>query len=241
MTDNRTTAAERQQSLEELLPWYINGTLSERESAEVEAWLAEDADARALVDEMRLESVVTRAANDEIAGPSPASFDNLMAMIDAESPAEQAAPVAQARPAVRPSLIERLTGWLPTPSLKAAGALAGVVLVAQAVAIAVLVSSGPADQADPAQGDANNNFITASDGTGAAIDGPALLVMFDEATTMGDVAGLLDANALRIVNGPEAGFYTVVLTAEGADAATAEALAATLAEDPRVQFASVTN
>ena len=35
-----------QQEFSELLPWYVNGTLSSNEQARVEAWLAQSSEAR---------------------------------------------------------------------------------------------------------------------------------------------------------------------------------------------------
>src|SRR5690606_34970679 len=60
---NRTTALEDRRELEALLPWYLNGTLSARERVAVESWLAEDEEARRLLDAMREEQEVTAAAN----------------------------------------------------------------------------------------------------------------------------------------------------------------------------------
>ncbi len=99
---NRTTALEDRRELEALLPWYLNGTLSARERVAVESWLAEDEEARRLLDAMREEQEVTAAANAEIRVPdAQAGLAALMAGIDAEEAAplrvsERPAPPARA-------------------------------------------------------------------------------------------------------------------------------------------------
>lgn len=114
---------------DELLPFYVNGTLGEADRAWVETWLCEHPTASA---ELRwYESLQRRLHEDAPPVSSEVGLERVMARIRREGPAPQAP-----RRAAAPSWLERLRDGLaalvPQPVLRPvlAGALAVVVLQA---------------------------------------------------------------------------------------------------------------
>lgn len=234
---NTTTALEDRRELEALLPWYLNGTLSARERVAVESWLAEDEEARRLLDAMREEQEVTAAANAEIRVPdAQAGLAALMAGIDAEEAAplrvsERPAPPARA---ARPGLFARLTGWLPTPGLRLAAGVASVLIAVQAVAIAFLVATGGGEGSQEAPA-----FQVASDNAAATVTGtmgPRFLLTFSGDMTIDELGAFLAEHRLRLVDSPAASIYEVELTGADVNAVDVAALEAVLENDGRVTF-----
>ena len=228
---NTMTRDEPNRDLEGLLPWYVNGTISADERAAIDAWLAEDANARLLLDAMREESDITAEANAEIVVPDTrAGLESLMAAIDAEAPVKRA---TATRAAVEPrqGLMARLAGWLPTPGHRLAAGLAGVLVVAQAAAIAVMLSGGPGENTDTVQ----PGFQVASGGEASAV-GPRFIVMFPEEMTVADVTGFLAEQRMHIVGGPRSGMFEIALTAETPDEAAIAAAERILQSEAQVQF-----
>jgi len=130
---------------EEQLSAYIDGELSPAERAEVDQWLARDAQARALVAEFGvLRGAVTAGLEAEAAKVPEARFEQIWDEIDRALDRETAAhPSTQ--PA--PSLWSRMLGvlrpvWVPV----AATAAVAAVVVGIVGSGAITRSSGPADQ-----------------------------------------------------------------------------------------------
>ena len=121
---------------DELLPFYVNGTLSAADRAWVEGYLDEHPSARAEL--QWYESLRTRLREDVPAVSSEIGMEHALRRIRTESPAAQGA----RRPAA-PSPLERLRGWLaaivPQPMLRPAFASAMAVVALQAAVIATLV------------------------------------------------------------------------------------------------------
>jgi anti-sigma factor RsiW len=130
---------------EEQLSAYIDGELSPAERAEVDQWLARDAQARALVAEFGvLRGAVTAGLEAEAAKVPEARFEQIWDEIDRALDRETAAhPSTQ--PA--PSLWSRMLGvlrpvWVPV----AATAAVAAVVVGIVGSGAITRTSGPADQ-----------------------------------------------------------------------------------------------
>ena len=235
MTDNMTRDDPRE--LEALLPWYLNGTVTPRERAAIEAWLAEDEDARLLLDAMREEQEVAEMANLEIAVPdTQTGLAALMASIDAEAGPQAAITERPVRrmPVTKTSLFERLSGWLPSPGLRLAAAAAGVLVVVQAAAIAVMLAGGPSQQ------QAEPGFQVAS-GEESATVGPRFLLTFRGDMTVDELGTFLTDHQLRLVDSPAASIYEVELSGADVDAVDVAALEAVLEGDERVQVIGRSN
>jgi len=121
---------------DELLPFYINGTLSTADRAWVEGYLTEHPSARAEL--QWCESLQARLLEDVPAVSSEVGMERALGRIRAERPASQ----GTRRPAT-PSPLERLRGWLagvlPQTVLRPAFASAMAIVAVQTVVIATLV------------------------------------------------------------------------------------------------------
>ena len=125
---------------DELLPFYVNGTLPADERAEVEAWLREHPKAEA---ELRwYESLTAKLKEDVPAVSSEVGLERALRRIRTEGPAPQVA-----RRAATPSLLERARDWLASlvPQTALRPALAGALAV---VAVQVAVIGGLVAQRD---------------------------------------------------------------------------------------------
>ncbi len=121
---------------DELLPFYVNGTLPADERAWVEAWLREHPKAEA---ELRwYESLSAKLKEDVPAVSSEVGLERALHRIHTEGPAPQ-----RARRAATPSLLERARDWLaglvPQNALRPALAGALAVVVVQVAVIGGLV------------------------------------------------------------------------------------------------------
>ena len=121
---------------DELLPFYVNGTLSTADRTWVEGYLNEHPTARAEL--QWYESLQTRLHEDVPAVSSEIGMERALRRIRAENPAAH----RSRRPAA-PSPLERLRDWLasivPQPVLRPAFAGALAVVAVQTVLIATLV------------------------------------------------------------------------------------------------------
>jgi hypothetical protein len=128
--------------LDELLPFYVNGTLDESERAWVDATLNEHPKARAQLDWYR--SLQERLHEDVPPVSSEIGMERALRRIRTEGPMPQSARRAEA-----PSLLIRLGDWfgslVPQPMLRPAFAGALGVIALQAVLIAGLVAQRDED------------------------------------------------------------------------------------------------
>jgi len=199
-------------ALEELLPFYAAGVLSQAEVAQIDTVLAVDGELRrrlALVEEEQTEAILL---NEGIAGPSTHVLDKLMAAIDAEPKRGVAAS----------GLAARLGSWLQalTPRQAAwATATAALVLALQAGALVGLVANRD-----------GASFQTASHGAApVTAAGAAFTVIFQPDAKASDIAVLMERTGARIVDGPRAGgIYRIQVGDKGLDAAASAAIAARL-------------
>jgi anti-sigma factor RsiW len=221
----------------ELLPWYVNGSLAQRERERVEAHLA-------ACPRCRQEERVCRRTAAEIAGagevapsPHPIQFQRMLARVD-ESEREER---------------QRAGGWpllAPFRSLVQATPrpLRGA-LVAQAAVIVLLVGflawdalrAGPVSPTAPAAGTpaAGAVYRTLSDPAAPPVPTLRLRVMFSPQATEREIRGLLLGIRGEITAGPSRlGAYTVeVQAAEVPAGDPAGVVLARLRSEPQVMLA----
>jgi hypothetical protein len=190
------THAERSE-IEDLLPWHAAGTLDAREAQEVEAALVRDPELMRRYMLAREELQATVELNEMLGQPSARAAQKLFAAIDAEG-------VRQ------PALSKSLATWFGefiaslTPRQLAFSAVAAaVVLLAQAGVIGTLIL----------QGGTGGTYQTASTEKPAEA-GNFAFVRFAPQASARDVAALLEANRVSIVDGPRpGGLYRVRIAA----------------------------
>ena len=112
-----------------LLPWYATGRLSEAETALVEAWLAEDEDAKDHLHRSREEMDLAVRDGEALGAPRAGALSALMARIAVEKPAASA----------RPNLMERIGEFFTPRMLAYAAVLAIAVFALQTATIGVLL------------------------------------------------------------------------------------------------------
>jgi anti-sigma-K factor RskA len=174
-----------------LLPFYVNGTLDERDRQIVEHWLSDNAEAADHLARAAEELEMTRADAETLGVPSRRVLDNLMSDI------------GEAPGGIRKeSLVERIWAML-SPRYALAGAAAfALVIAAQAGYFVYSQQQAPA------------TFQTAS-GQADAFTGPTALVVFAPTAEMGAVSARLAELGLVIVDGPKPGGIFVVGAKEG--------------------------
>ncbi len=206
--------------VQEVLPWFVNQSLSVDEQARVEAHLSQCACCREdIAREQQLAEAINQAP--VVAYAPQHSLQKLMQVID------------------KPSLKQRLLGWLPAfPSLGRGVSLANgqwfwpSVVGAQALAVAVLavVLSGNVQQ-DYAQGE----YYTLS--SGSALDGH-LQVVFDDSVSAKGIGELLSSVDGSIIQGPSnSGLFLVAVPSQNGE--FLNRAAAILAEQEGVRFVAV--
>lgn len=203
--------------IELLLPWYVAGTLDEQDQAQVESYLTNNPQVRDQLDLVDDEIGATIHANEEITGPSAGALDRLMDAIAAEAPA-QSSGAASSMPGMFASWLSDLTAGFASPAMKAAGALAALVIVVQGITLGGVLFGGGKDD--------GGKFIPASGGEQiAGPEGPAFLVKFAANANASAIAQLLQTNNLRIVDGPKPGGLFRIVASVGAEKQKAALLA----------------
>jgi hypothetical protein len=206
----RELAAERaHRQIAELLPWYVNGSLTGAERAGVEKHVRECLPCRAaLREEQRICGLV--GAQDDVPVGVGHGVSDLLRKIDGGH--------ARARPS---SLRTQL------------GIAAGVFSVSVAVA-GWLVLTGSPDGGAPAVDASVAPFTTLTDGADAAAD--RIDIVFAAGIDDAGIRALIESVDGRLIAGPsELGRY-VVAVAPASDAGLS-ALIERLSRDPRVRFA----
>lgn len=186
-----------------MLPWYVNGQLSDAEKAEVEAWLQENPEAQAHLNRVDEERVVAIESAEEIPMPRASAVNDLMTAIGADTKQQISGT----------SLAERFFEML-TPRWAMAGAAAiALLVVAQGTTIGMLVNQQP-----------TTSFETAS-GPVETISGITALVAFQPSQTVADISAYLEENNLTIVGGPKpGGIYQIAATGDDAGRTALDAL-----------------
>jgi hypothetical protein len=214
-SDSRCTHPE----IQELIPWWVTGRLSEAEAALVKAHLEYCAECRADVElENRIVATVRRKAQVEYA--PQVSFQKLWSRIEE---VEREVPSRPMRETPGMELARR------TPDDSRWKLAAGLVL---GIGLGLLAAAWW--QSPPIGEQPRYRTATASEPVARA---PAQIrVVFSSAVTIDELTGMIRGNGLTIVEGPsESGVYGVAI-APGDEVSTADALAR-LRSDPRVRFA----
>ncbi|WP_293798406.1 hypothetical protein [uncultured Bosea sp.] len=205
----------KRRELEELLPFYANGRISDADKRRVETALAGDTELAARLDLIRDDMAETVLLNESLGAPSHNALEKLMAGIEAE---------------VRPApLLTRaqengrgLLGWLggllaaQTPRrLAYASAAAIALIVLQGVAITGLAlrDGGPGYQTASAPGTrASESYV---------------LLSFSPEAKAGEIASFFKRFDASVVDGPRAnGFFKVRVGDASLSTAQVDAIAA---------------
>lgn len=205
------------QHVRELLPFFINGTLSELENARVSRHLAGCASCHDDLGEQHQLRDLMRAAPEPPADPSLA-WARLARTLDEESRARLQSHRIQSR-RVRSRWMR--PAWMSVFGFAAAAAL--VLLLVPTVLV------------DPRSGVADYRTLTSA-APDAAADSGAIRVVFVSQATVGDIEDLLDRTGLQIASGPTPrGVYTL---APDANASVRRDALATLRASPLVALAA---
>jgi len=189
--------------IEELLPWHAAGTLSPREAQDVEAALVRDPELMRRYELAREELMATVDLNEALGQPSPHAMTRLFAAIDAE-PAR-----APARSLGLATRIGEFIASLTPRQLAFSAAAAALAIVLQAGLIGTIVIGERGQSA----------YQTASADKPIAAGAYALARFAPEASA-GDIAKLLEANGVSIVDGPRpGGLYRLRIAAGSQDGA----------------------
>jgi anti-sigma factor RsiW len=176
-----------------LIPWYVNGRASERDSESLQAHLAQCAECRAEVEAQR--SLMNAMQTTPVVESMPlASLQKLWQRIDANPPV-----LVRQQPArYRQS---RLVGWL-----------------AAAVAVeALLLGTLSAVLYHGRQVAPPGEFRTVSSAPATPV-APGVRAVFSPTLTLGELQALLSEARLKIAGGPtEAGVYTLAPLSAGDD------------------------
>lgn len=199
-------------TVNELIPWFVNGTLSGDERSQVEGHLRACLVCRRAVDEEKRVRELVIQQSDAAIGIDE-SFSELMARVDARSPAR------------------RLARQLST-----FGARRGKWAVAAGFVLAVAVVSWVVTTrttTDPAA-----DFLTVTDNLTES-DALRVDVIFVEGLATSEREALLASFGARIVDGPsELGRHTLEFSALNHAASSIEALLNDLRSDDRIRFAA---
>jgi anti-sigma factor RsiW len=218
MTDHQTENPHPE--IEELLPWYANGTLTPAETSAVERHLEQCPACRLELEQCRVLATQLHDQAEAAWQPTASHFDRLLADLDRLTPLAPA-------PA-SPPLLQRLRAWLQATPSPVRWTLA---LESLAVAALVLVVALPAPPTEP-------GYETLSDEeTVPATAGPRLRVVFADSATVGEIQQLLRGIDAQIVAGPTPlGVYTLAVSGGERPAAVQDQAAAALRGHPQVRL-----
>jgi hypothetical protein len=203
---------------DELLPFYVNGTLAATERDWVDAYLREHPHASAEVDRCR--TLHERIRADVPAVTSEVGLERALGRIRREGPAPQLT-----RRAAQPSLWERVGRWLsalvPQPVLKPAFAAALAVVAVQGVVIVQMV----------AERDDESSLIRSLPPGQVADQGPYLKVNFKSEAREADIRLLLVEVHGSLAAGPgQLGDYYVRVPAAQLQTLAAQLRASTIVD-----------
>ena len=186
----------------DLIPWYVNGTLSDADIAKVEAHART---CIAISEEIERQTVLAQEVvkTDPFDVPLQRSWENLRAQVDAD---------LQARTPVTPK-----RGWFEAMQGRGKGMLGGLAIACLALALVAVQFDGPGQ----------DDFVTLT--SESASDAPTIRFQPASDLTQAQLTELLGPLGVVTVTGPSAaGIYSATL-AEGADVAAVSA--AMMAQD----------
>ena len=187
----------RRPEIEDLLPWHAAGTLSPREAQEVEAAIARDPELMRRYMLAREEMIATVELNEALGQPSPRAMTRLFAAIDAKG---------ERRPALSSGLVARIGEFFASLTPRQLAFSAG------AAALAILLQAGLIGAF--VLGERNQGTQQIASAQKAAEASGDAFVRFAPNASAGEIAALLEANKVRIVDGPRpGGLYRVRIAA----------------------------
>jgi hypothetical protein len=182
--------------IEALLPWYVAGTLGQRDRQRVEEALREDSELVRQLDLVREEFAETIHLNETLGAPSPRVADRLMAAIDAE------APTAPNRvPVVAASWFTGFFASLSPRTMAVAASFATLVIGLQAVLLADVFTRSPVQPQSPAQSPAQAPVYRGLGGP----SGSFAMMRFARQASAGDITSFLQHYQATVVDGPTMG------------------------------------
>jgi hypothetical protein len=205
---NQQDAPERPE-IEDLLPWHAAGTLTRREAEQVEAALTRDPELMRRYMLAREEMMATVELNEALGQPSPRAATRLFAVIDAQ---------AGRKPALSQGFVARIGEFFASLTPRQ------LAFSASAAALAILLQAGLIGTMVIGERTQGPHQVASADKP--AETGSFAFVRFAPDASAGDIAALLDANKVSIVDGPRpGGLYRVRIAA--------------LPQDPAVQYRSL--
>jgi anti-sigma factor RsiW len=201
----------------ELLPWYVNGTLAEREREQVELHLAGCAGCQAEERACRHTEEMLSGAGEVAPSPHPAQFRRLLDRVETE----------ERGPHGKLAAFRSLVQATPRPLRRA--------LLAQAAVILLLLGGLAWSARPPAPAPAPASYVTLSSPAAPPVPSMRLRVMFSPNATEREIRRILRDVRGGIVAGPSPiGAYTVQVPAAGDPVG---AVLARLRTEPQVVFA----
>ena len=202
-----------------LLPWFVNGTLSDADAARVATHLEHCRTCRAdAAEQGRVRALMRAPAQVEYA--PQAGFRKLLTRVNELE---------------REDLAAASKTFVRQPGRRSAGSSVrwlSAAVVVQALALGAIAG---ARFWTPFSDDGTRAFRTL---TSVTAEGARLRVVFVPATTLAELQELLRANQLVAVAGPsDAGIFTLALRASVTSQEAQSAVLARLRADPRVRFA----
>lgn len=221
MSDNLNDRRE----LEELLPWFAAGTLSQAEAQRIEAALAGDPELLKRLAAARNEMIGAIELNESLGLPSPGAMQHLFAKIDAE-PAR-----FRTKALSFPVRIAAFAAGLSPSARFAIAAAAAIVIVVQSAVIVVGLLRGE-----------NGNYVVASAPTPTTTQGSFVLVRFAQEASAAKMTAFLESHQATIVDGPSSGgFYRLRISQSVLTKNSLTAIIQRMQQDRTVSFVAATD
>jgi anti-sigma factor RsiW len=201
MTENKLNNIDTEHSeMENLIPWYVNGTLSADESTAVKQHMALCEQCQSEV--LRCQSLAGQLPTpQEVWKPSPAHFAGILANVD-KLEAATAKPVTN-RTKARRGFFQRISAWISQTPSPVRWTLAFETLAFAVLALFVVLPQSPISKT-------GGVFETLSNAESPAANGKSIRLVFSEDMTTGEMFDLLKQAKAQVRQGPsEVGSYTV--------------------------------
>ena len=191
-----------------LIPWYLNGSLSEEENKKVEEFLTEHPSSNEEIETYNLIRSAVGKADEMIAEEASPQFaameESIMQRID--SPSELSHSVETE---AKESIMDKISRLLPSFTFPAMNPVPiAAILLIQFALIIGLITKLYFEEAD--------QYTTLSGSESVEITGPKIIVAFENTASEKDIRDiLLDINA-KIIDGPKAnGIYILAIDDSG--------------------------